>query len=157
MQTQSFAVKTTAHFDRLMKKLAPKHSELVQRFEEALAILSLDPYNKSRKYPIKKLLVWMQAKANTVFDQGVSVSATTLRVQRWCFIIAACGVKIRTDHYFRVRILPRPRIVHLHGKAADVARVARDEGEAVLGGGGREKGVDDGPGAVAGPVAPEAR
>jgi mRNA-degrading endonuclease RelE of RelBE toxin-antitoxin system len=45
----------TAHFDRLMKKLAPKHPELAERFEEAIAIPSIDPQNKSRKYPIKKL------------------------------------------------------------------------------------------------------
>jgi mRNA-degrading endonuclease RelE of RelBE toxin-antitoxin system len=38
-----------------MKKLAPKHPELVERFEAAIAILSADPYNKSRKHPIKKL------------------------------------------------------------------------------------------------------
>jgi len=51
----TFSVLTTAHFDRLLKKLAPKHPELVERFEEALTILSIDPYNKSWKHPIKKL------------------------------------------------------------------------------------------------------
>ena len=51
----AFSVLTTAHFDRLLKKLAPKHPELVERFAEAITILSLDPYNKSGKYPIKKL------------------------------------------------------------------------------------------------------
>jgi mRNA-degrading endonuclease RelE of RelBE toxin-antitoxin system len=50
-----YSVVTTSHFDRLLKKLAPRHPELVERFEEAIAILSSDPYNKSRKYPIKKL------------------------------------------------------------------------------------------------------
>ncbi|MGB8260878.1 MAG: hypothetical protein WCE75_11030 [Terracidiphilus sp.] len=55
MSTPAYSVLTTAHFDRLMKKLAPKHPELVERFEETLAILSLDPHNKSHKYPIKKL------------------------------------------------------------------------------------------------------
>jgi mRNA-degrading endonuclease RelE of RelBE toxin-antitoxin system len=55
MDTSAFSVVTTAHFDRLLKKLAPKHSELVERFEEAIGILSLDPYNKSHNYPIKKL------------------------------------------------------------------------------------------------------
>ena len=55
MNTPSYTVLTTAHFDRLLKKLAPRHPELVERFEEAITILSLDPYNKSRKYPIKKL------------------------------------------------------------------------------------------------------
>jgi mRNA-degrading endonuclease RelE of RelBE toxin-antitoxin system len=38
-----------------MKKLVAKHSELFDRFEEAIAILAADPYNKSRSHPIKKL------------------------------------------------------------------------------------------------------
>ena len=38
-----------------MKKLSPKHPDLLERFEEAISILSADPYNKSGKYPIKKL------------------------------------------------------------------------------------------------------
>ena len=55
MDTPAYTVITTAHFDRLLKKLAPKHPGLLERFEEAITILSLDPYNKSRMYPIKKL------------------------------------------------------------------------------------------------------
>jgi mRNA-degrading endonuclease RelE of RelBE toxin-antitoxin system len=55
MKELSYRVITTSHFDRLMKKLAPKHPELVARFEEAIPILSADPHNKSRKHPIKKL------------------------------------------------------------------------------------------------------
>ncbi len=50
-----YRVRTTAHFDRLLKKLAPKHPDLPERFEEAIAILSEDPYNRTRRYPIKKL------------------------------------------------------------------------------------------------------
>jgi mRNA-degrading endonuclease RelE of RelBE toxin-antitoxin system len=55
MDAPAYSVVTTAHFDRLLKKLAPKHPDLVERFEEAIGILSLDPHNKSYKYPIKKL------------------------------------------------------------------------------------------------------
>ena len=55
MEAAGYSVVTTAHFDRLLKKLAPKHPDLVERFEEAIGILSLDPHNKSHKYPIKKL------------------------------------------------------------------------------------------------------
>jgi len=55
MNAFAFSVTTTAHFDRLLKKLAPRHPELVERFEEAISILSVDPYNKSQKYPIRKL------------------------------------------------------------------------------------------------------
>ncbi len=56
MNATAYSVHTTSHFDRLMKKLAPKHPELVERFEQATAILSADPYNKSGKYAIKKLV-----------------------------------------------------------------------------------------------------
>jgi len=55
MDAPAYSVLTTAHFDRLIKKLATKHPELVERFEEALAVLSIDPHNKTGKYPIKKL------------------------------------------------------------------------------------------------------
>jgi len=55
MAATSYRVQTSAHFDRLMKKLAPKHPDLVGRFEEALAVLSTDPHNITNKYPIKKL------------------------------------------------------------------------------------------------------
>jgi mRNA-degrading endonuclease RelE of RelBE toxin-antitoxin system len=56
MNAPAYSVLTTPHFDRLMKKLAPKHPELVERFEQAIAILASDPYNKSGKYAIKKLV-----------------------------------------------------------------------------------------------------
>ena len=56
MNEPAYSVLTTSRFDRLMKKLAPKHPELVERFEQAIAILSADPYNKSGKYAIKKLV-----------------------------------------------------------------------------------------------------
>jgi mRNA-degrading endonuclease RelE of RelBE toxin-antitoxin system len=56
MNQPTFSVLTTSHFDRLMKKLAPKHSELAERFEQATAILSADPFNKSGKHAIKKLV-----------------------------------------------------------------------------------------------------
>jgi mRNA-degrading endonuclease RelE of RelBE toxin-antitoxin system len=55
MEAAGYSVVTTAHFDRLLKKLAPRHPDLVDRFEEAIVVLSLDPQNKSHKYPIKKL------------------------------------------------------------------------------------------------------
>jgi mRNA-degrading endonuclease RelE of RelBE toxin-antitoxin system len=50
-----FSVHTTPRFERLLKKLSKHHPDLVGRFAEALAILEIDPYNRSRSYPIKKL------------------------------------------------------------------------------------------------------
>jgi mRNA-degrading endonuclease RelE of RelBE toxin-antitoxin system len=38
-----------------MKKLAPKHPDLADRFGEAIAVLSADPYNKTGRHAIKKL------------------------------------------------------------------------------------------------------
>jgi mRNA-degrading endonuclease RelE of RelBE toxin-antitoxin system len=55
MAPSSYRVQTSAHFDRLMKKLAPKHPDLAGRFEEAVAVPSVDPHNSTNKYPIKKL------------------------------------------------------------------------------------------------------
>jgi mRNA-degrading endonuclease RelE of RelBE toxin-antitoxin system len=55
MDGSAYSVSTTAHFDRLLKKLAPKHPDLVERFEEALHVLSSDPQNKSRRHAVKKL------------------------------------------------------------------------------------------------------
>jgi mRNA-degrading endonuclease RelE of RelBE toxin-antitoxin system len=55
MAPSNFAVSTTAHFDRLLKELAPKHPGLVEGLEEAISILSVDPYNRTRKYAMKKL------------------------------------------------------------------------------------------------------
>ncbi len=55
MDGYAYSVITTAHFDRLLKKLAPRHPGLADRYEEALTILSSDPQNKSRRHPIKKL------------------------------------------------------------------------------------------------------
>jgi hypothetical protein len=43
MDAPAFSVVTVAHFDSLLKKLAPKHFDLVERFEEAIGVLSVDP------------------------------------------------------------------------------------------------------------------
>jgi mRNA-degrading endonuclease RelE of RelBE toxin-antitoxin system len=55
MNAPAYLVSTTAHFDRLMKKLTSKHSELAWRYADALVILSVDPHNKCSQYAIKKL------------------------------------------------------------------------------------------------------
>ncbi len=53
--TPSFSVRTTPHFDRLLKTLARRHPELVERYAEAREILRADPYNRTRSHHIKKL------------------------------------------------------------------------------------------------------
>jgi mRNA-degrading endonuclease RelE of RelBE toxin-antitoxin system len=53
--TPGFTVLTTAHFDRLAKSLRKQHQEFTARYEEGILILREDPYNRTRRYPIKKL------------------------------------------------------------------------------------------------------
>ncbi|SRR5260370_2268051 len=49
-------VRTTPRFDRLLKKLARQHpQEAGEIFAQALGILKSDPYNRGRRYAIKKL------------------------------------------------------------------------------------------------------
>ena len=77
MAASSYHVQTTAHFDRLVKKLAPRHADLIERLEEGIKILSIDPYNKSHNYPIKKLRESRRAMASTGYVLAASVSAMT--------------------------------------------------------------------------------
>jgi mRNA-degrading endonuclease RelE of RelBE toxin-antitoxin system len=52
----AFDVRTTARFDRLLKKLAVRHrQEAGVLFAEALRILEADPHNRTRQHDIKKL------------------------------------------------------------------------------------------------------
>jgi mRNA-degrading endonuclease RelE of RelBE toxin-antitoxin system len=53
--TPEFAVFTTRRFDRELKKLLDSHPELVEHYEDILTGLKADPYNRSRRYAIKKL------------------------------------------------------------------------------------------------------
>ena len=65
MKGPAYSVITTSHFDRLMKKLTSKHPGLTERFEEAISILSGDPYNRSCRYAIRKLENVPAGEANT--------------------------------------------------------------------------------------------
>lgn len=51
----SFSVRTTSHFDRLLKALVRYHPDLAGYFAEALQILADDPYNHRRNHNIRKL------------------------------------------------------------------------------------------------------
>jgi hypothetical protein len=97
MNATAYSVLTTSHFDRLMKKFAPKHPELVKRFEKAVAILSVDPYNKSQEHPIRKLRGLLPEKASTGCARGDSAFVTISRGSRWCSTIVGCGARIRID------------------------------------------------------------
>jgi hypothetical protein len=51
----SFSVFTTSHFDKLSRKLDKYHPDYLEVLSEAIGILKSDPYNKTKKYRIKKL------------------------------------------------------------------------------------------------------
>ena len=54
--TGRFSVHTTPHFERLARRLLKGSPELRGVLDEARLILEADPYNASRKHPIKKLV-----------------------------------------------------------------------------------------------------
>jgi len=50
-----FAVHPTSHYQRLSTKLRKGHRDFEATERSAVAILSTDPYNRSRSHNIKKL------------------------------------------------------------------------------------------------------
>ena len=90
-----FRIETTPHFYRLFRKLAKRHPDLPRYLPTIRDILQTDPYNNTRKHPIKKL---------TGLQQD---GRWRLRVGRWRFrydIVAQtvelkyCGLR-REDTY----------------------------------------------------------
>lgn len=53
--TPRFSVRTTPHFERLLRSLRKHHHEVEDRYAEALAILESDPHNVSRTNNVRKL------------------------------------------------------------------------------------------------------
>lgn len=53
--TPSFAVHPTSHYERLSSKLQKSNRDFDETEQSAVAILSADPYNRSRSHKIKKL------------------------------------------------------------------------------------------------------
>jgi hypothetical protein len=53
--TPSFSVHSTSHYERLSTKLQKSHRDFEATERSAVAILSADPYNRSRSHNIKKL------------------------------------------------------------------------------------------------------
>lgn len=53
--TATFSAIATARFERDYRSLVKRHPELALYYGEALPILEDDPYNRSRRHPIKKL------------------------------------------------------------------------------------------------------
>jgi len=55
MNAVPFSVRTTSAFDRQLKKLVKQHRDLIAHFGNAITVLSVDPYNRSRSHDVKKL------------------------------------------------------------------------------------------------------
>jgi mRNA-degrading endonuclease RelE of RelBE toxin-antitoxin system len=53
--TVEFRVLATSRFERELRKLVAHHPDLPEHYRDILAALKQDPYNRSRRYPIKKL------------------------------------------------------------------------------------------------------
>jgi len=50
-----FKVFVTSRFERELKKLNASHPDLSEQYAEVVGILQIDPYNHTRRHPIKKL------------------------------------------------------------------------------------------------------
>jgi len=94
--TGGFTVFTTTGFRRLSRSLQKQHQEFSRVQEEAFAALRSDPYNRARRYQIKKL-------ENVAPGSG----QFRLRVGRWRFrydiegreaVLYYCGLR-REDTY----------------------------------------------------------
>ncbi len=96
MSAAGFTVRTTPAYDRLSNKLHKGHRDFDAAEKSAAAILSEDPYNRSRRHHIKKL-------------EGVSAGEGQYRLSlgRWRFRydilgqvvpLSYCGLR-REDTY----------------------------------------------------------
>jgi len=56
MTPASFSVLVTARFEREYRKILAAHPEIAEHYRRVVEILSVDPYNRSRRYPIKKMI-----------------------------------------------------------------------------------------------------
>jgi mRNA-degrading endonuclease RelE of RelBE toxin-antitoxin system len=96
MTSPAYTVLTTPRFDRLLRSLNRRHPDLAERFAAAIAILSTDPYNRSREHAIRKLESVRQGEGQYRFRMG-----------RWRFrydiydrdvVLHYCGLR-REDTY----------------------------------------------------------
>lgn len=53
--TPPFGIRATPHYDRLARRLARQHREFEEVEDRAREMLTTDPYNRARRFSIKKL------------------------------------------------------------------------------------------------------
>jgi mRNA-degrading endonuclease RelE of RelBE toxin-antitoxin system len=81
--TTQFRVLASPRFERLYRKLAKRHPDLVDVYGSALSILQVDPHNVSRTYPIRKLE-----------DATIQEGTHRLRLGRWRFVYTIAGEEV---------------------------------------------------------------
>jgi mRNA-degrading endonuclease RelE of RelBE toxin-antitoxin system len=91
-----FLVTTTSRFDRDLKKLAAKHGGTADLFQLVLQTLKEDPYNRSRRHPIKKL----EAVASGDAQYRIRVNRFRFRydIDEQVVVLKACSLR-REDSY----------------------------------------------------------
>lgn len=91
MTPSSFAVRSTPRYERLSKRLFKTHREFAAAEQSAIAILSADACNRTRRHEIKKL-------------EGVPVGEGQYRLSlgRWRFRYDIAGQAIEL-HYCGLR------------------------------------------------------
>jgi len=89
--TGTFVVRTTPRYERLARDLARNQAEFVARQREAVQILGVDPYNRSRQHNILKLAGVRQGEGQyrlrlrrfrfryDIYDRDVVLHACSLR------------------------------------------------------------------------------
>lgn len=85
--TVSFTVRTSPGFDRLLRRLNKRHPRLVDVYDEAIAILGSDPYNRSKRYNITKLEA-----------QKLGSGQYRLRLGRWRFRYDVVGTDVVLEY-----------------------------------------------------------
>ena len=70
--TPPFSIRSTPHYERLVRKLLKRHPELEPLHERVREILHADPYNQTRTHNIKKL------EGNTTRRRPVSAQVGAL-------------------------------------------------------------------------------
>ena len=78
-----FTVETSPRFERLARKLRKQHPEFIEFYREAVNVLEIDPYNRSRQYAIKKLT-----------DPQPIDGPWRLRLRRWRFRYDIVGNRV---------------------------------------------------------------
>ena len=83
----SFTIAAASRFERKFWKLAKRHEDLFETHERAISILKIDPYNRSRSHPIKKLT-----------DVSHGNGQYRIRIGRWRFRYDIEGQTVRLKY-----------------------------------------------------------